>query len=95
MIACWLFFLHDHLCNFCPLLRLIMSFGFSWPSRFSEDHGGQTEHWCTIMKIKPRSFNSSEHTNEKTDGPYRGFGYLSLFRDPLDLEVHFVSLPLN
>ena len=36
-------------------------------------------------KIKPRSFKSSEHINEKGDGPYRGFGYLSLFSDPLDL----------
>ena len=25
---------------------------------------------------------SSEHINEKGDGPYRGFGYLSLFSDP-------------
>ena len=23
--------------------------------------------------------------NEKGDGPYRGFGYLSLFSDPIDL----------
>ena len=29
--------------------------------------------------MKPRSFKSSEHINEKRDGPYRGFGYLSLF----------------
>ena len=36
-------------------------------------------------KIKLRSFKSSEHINEKGDGPYRGFGYLSLFSDPIDL----------
>ena len=32
-----------------------------------------------------RSFKSSEHINEKGDGPNRGFGYLSLFGDPVDL----------
>ena len=32
-----------------------------------------------------RSFNSSEHINEKGDGPYRGFDYKSLVSDPLDL----------
>ena len=37
------------------------------------------------IKLKLRSFKSSEHINEKGDGPYRGFGYLSLFSDPLDL----------
>ena len=36
-------------------------------------------------EIKLRSFMSSEHINEKMDGPYRGFGYLSVFSDPLDL----------
>ena len=36
-------------------------------------------------KIKLRSFKSSEHINGKGDGPYHGFGYLSLFSDPLDL----------
>ena len=35
------------------------------------------------MKIKLRSFNSSEHIIEKGYGPYRGFGYLSLFSDPI------------
>ena len=25
--------------------------------------------------------------NEKGDGPYRGFGYLSLFSDPVDITV--------
>ena len=38
-----------------------------------------------IIKVKLRSFKSSEHINEKRNGPYRGFGYLSLFSDPLDL----------
>ena len=37
------------------------------------------------IKIKVRSFVGSEHINEKRDGPYRGFGYLSLFSDPIDL----------
>ena len=36
------------------------------------------------IKIKLISFKSSEHINEKRDGPYRDFGYLSLFSDPLD-----------
>ena len=38
-----------------------------------------------MFKIKQRSFKSSEHINEKGDGSYRGFGYLSLFSDPIDL----------
>ena len=33
------------------------------------------------IRIKPRSSKSSE----QGDGPYQGFGYLSLFSDPLDL----------
>ena len=28
---------------------------------------------------------SNEHVNEKGDEPYSGFGYLSLFSDPIDL----------
>ena len=36
-------------------------------------------------KIKLRSFKSSEHINEKSDRPYGGFGYSSLFSDPLGL----------
>ena len=35
------------------------------------------------IKIKLRSFKSSERINEKGDEPYRVFGYLSLFSDPL------------
>ena len=38
-----------------------------------------------IIKIKLGSFKSSEHTKEKGDGPYRGFGYLSLFSDTIYL----------
>ena len=38
-----------------------------------------------IANKKMRSFKSSEHINEKVDGPYRGFGYSSLFSDPIDL----------
>ena len=34
-----------------------------------------------------RYFKSSEHVNEKGNGPYRGFGYLSLFIDPIDLAI--------
>ena len=37
------------------------------------------------IKKELRSFKSSEHINEKGDGPYLGFGYLSLFSDPVDL----------
>ena len=36
------------------------------------------------IKIKLRSLKSSEHINEKGVGPYRGFGYLNPFSDPLD-----------
>ena len=35
------------------------------------------------VKIKLRSFKSSERNNEKGDGPYRGFGYLNLVSDPI------------
>ena len=38
-----------------------------------------------INKNKTETFKSSEHNNEKRDGPYRSFGYLSLFSDPLYL----------
>ena len=38
-----------------------------------------------IKKIKLRSFKSSEHINERGDGQYGGFNYLSLGSDPLDL----------
>ena len=38
-----------------------------------------------IMKIKLRSFKSSEYIYEKGDGPYLDFGYSSLFSEPLDL----------
>ena len=31
------------------------------------------------------SFKSNEHINEKGDGPYRVFGYLSFVSDPLEL----------
>ena len=37
------------------------------------------------FKIKLGSFKSREHINEKGGGPYRGFGYLSLFSDPIVL----------
>ena len=37
------------------------------------------------IKLKLKSFKSSEHINEKGDGPYHGFGYLNLVSDPLDL----------
>ena len=37
------------------------------------------------IKIKLRSFKSSECINEKGDGPYHGFGFLSLFSEPIDL----------
>ena len=37
------------------------------------------------IKLKLRSFKSSEIINEKGDGPYCGFGYLSLFSDPINL----------
>ena len=51
--------------------------------------------------IKLRSFKSSEHINEKGDGPYRIFCYLSLFSDPIDLatwsqkELNTVILQLS
>ena len=38
--------------------------------------------WLSVskIKIKLRSCKISENINEKRDGPYRGFGYLSLFK---------------
>ena len=38
-----------------------------------------------VMRNKTVILKSSEHNNEKQDGPYGGFGDLSLFSDPLDL----------
>ena len=38
-----------------------------------------------LITIKLRSSKSDEHINEKEDGQYRCFGYLSLFSDPIDL----------
>ena len=38
---------------------------------------------CVVNENKLGSFKSSEHINEKGDGPYRGFVYLSLFSDPI------------
>ena len=53
-----------------------------------ERTGAETEfhpqHWR--IKTQLRSFKSIGHINEKREGSYRGFGYLSLFSDPLDLE---------
>ena len=46
---------------------------------------GTTPAAVIANKNKQRSFKSSEHTVEKGDGPYRGFGYSSLVSDPLDL----------
>ena len=37
------------------------------------------------------SFKSSEHINEKKDGPYHGFGYLGLFSDPIDSKLVYES----
>ena len=36
-------------------------------------------------KLKLGSFKSSEHINEKWDGPYSGFDYSSLASNPVDL----------
>ena len=36
-----------------------------------------------MNKKELRSLKSSEHINDKRDEPYHGFGYLSLFSDPL------------
>ena len=52
-------------------------------SRNGDGHAHSTE--CSSDKTNLRSFKSSEHINENTDGSYRGFGYLRLFSDPLDL----------
>ena len=47
------------------------------------------------IKVKLRSFKSSEYICVKGDGPYRGFGYSSLFGDPLDLATWSQSELLN
>ena len=41
--------------------------------------------FCIQIKMKLRSFNSSKHISEKGEGPYRGFGYVSLISDHLDI----------
>ena len=46
---------------------------------------GTTPAAVIANKIELRSFKIDEHINKKGDGPYRGFGYLSLFSDPIDL----------
>ena len=55
---------------------------------FGPPHG-TTPATSIANKIKLRSFKSSERKNEKGDGPYRGFGYLSLgyLSDPIDLST--------
>ena len=45
-----------------------------------------------IINKKLRSFKSSEYINEKGDGPYGGFGYLSLFSDPIDLAICYIQI---
>ena len=40
---------------------------------------------AVIENKNTTEFKSSEHINEKGDGPYHGFGYLSPFSDPIDL----------
>ena len=44
---------------------------------------GTTPAAVIANKNKLRSFKSSDHINEKSDGPYRGFNYKSLLSDPL------------
>ena len=46
---------------------------------------GTTPAAVIANKIKLRPFVSSEHINEKGNGPYRGFGYLNLFSYHKDL----------
>ena len=50
---------------------------------------GTTPAAVIANKIKQIFFESSVHINEKGDGPYRGFGYLSVFSDPIDLATGF------
>ena len=47
------------------------------------------------IKIKLRSFKSSEHINEKRDGPYHGFGYSSLMSDPINPNRITNFVPFN
>ena len=37
----------------------------------------------TAVIANKNKTDHKEHINEKSDGPYRGFGYLSPFSDPL------------
>ena len=50
-----------------------------------DDFTGQTPAVVIANKKELRSFKSSERINEEGDGPYHGFGSLSLFSDPVDL----------
>ena len=51
-------------------------------------------HWQRTS-LKLRSFKSSEHINEKGDGPYRDFGYISLDSDPIDLATWSQREPIQ
>ena len=64
--------------------NIICTMGDVWGDFLRLPHG-TTPAAVIGIKIKLKSFKSSEHISEKEDGPYRGFGYLSLLSDPIDL----------
>ena len=49
------------------------------------DFSGPPHDTTPAAVIESENKTESLHINEKGDGPYRGFGYLSLFSDPIDL----------
>ena len=55
---------------------------------------------CSGSKLNLRSFKSSEHINEKGDGPYNGFGYMPRQRRyrigaPVKGYIYLFCLPLS
>ena len=66
----------------------VRSFKYRNGSIYRNGHSSECgiEYFECILYAQ-RSFKSSEHINEKGNGPYRGFGFLSIFSDPIDL-VH-------
>ena len=73
----------DEMYNYIGISNGFPKFELRWLTAVKE----MDNIWFTkyTIKIELRSFKSSEHINEGRDGPYHGFGYLSLFSDPLDL----------
>ena len=56
------------------------NFSLVFPHFFNSFINIQKYLWWDIIKLKLRCFKSSEHINEKGNGPYRGFDYFKKSR---------------